>query len=41
MEAQAVPQFIAWAKGIEKLDRFSTVRREKPEFRFSLAQFAT
>lgn len=39
MKAEAIPQFIEWAKNIEKLDTLSTVRREKPTFQFSLERF--
>lgn len=40
VEAEAIPQFIEWAKNIEKLDTLSTIRREKPTFEFSLERFA-
>lgn len=40
VEAEAIPRFILWALGIERLDEFSTVRREWPKFHFSLEAFA-
>lgn len=35
LEAEAIPQFVEWAKGIEALDHHSPVRREHQLFRWA------
>ena len=39
VEAEAIPRLVEWARQIEALDDRSTLRREKPTFRFSLERF--
>ncbi|WP_311268743.1 hypothetical protein [Sphingobium sp. WCS2017Hpa-17] len=41
IEQQAIPQFIEWAKSIDKLDATSTVRRESQTFRFPVEGVAS
>lgn len=38
--SEGIPKFLEWAKGIEKLDERSPIRREKQTFRFLLDDFA-
>ena len=35
LEAEAIPQFVEWAKGIEALDGHSPIRREHQHFKWT------